>query len=48
MTGLQKVRVPDYAKRLPKEIRDFTTKGVYELGAGKKTHLSFVQGSDPT
>ena len=37
------VKAPDYAKRLPKAIRDFTTKGVYDLG--KKTHLSFVQGS---
>ncbi|WP_184208305.1 Gfo/Idh/MocA family protein [Prosthecobacter dejongeii] len=37
------VKAPDYAKRLPKSIRDFTTKGVYDLG--KKTHLSFVQGS---
>jgi predicted dehydrogenase len=39
----KKVKVPDYAKRLPKEIRAFTTKGVYDLG--KKTHLSFVQGA---
>ena len=39
----KKVRVPDYAKRLPKAIRDFTTKGVYDLG--KKTHLSFTQGA---
>jgi predicted dehydrogenase len=37
------VKAPDYAKLLPKEIRDFTTKGVYDLG--KKTHLSFVQGA---
>ena len=37
------VKSPDYAKRLPKGIRDFTTKGVYDLG--KKTHLSFVQGA---
>lgn len=37
------VRAPDYAKRLPKPIRDFTTKGVYDLA--KKTHLSFTQGS---
>jgi hypothetical protein len=28
----KKVKVPDYAKRLPKQIRDFTTKGVYDLG----------------
>src|SRR5947207_1072961 len=39
----QKVRVPDFAHRLPKGIRPFTTKGVYDLG--KKTHLSFVQGA---
>jgi predicted dehydrogenase len=38
------VRPPDYAKRLPKSIRQFTTKGVYDL-AGKQKHLSFVQGS---
>jgi predicted dehydrogenase len=37
------VKVPDYAKRLPKPIRPFTTKGVYDLG--KKTHLSFTQGA---
>jgi predicted dehydrogenase len=37
------VKAPDYAKRLPKEIRTFTTKGVYDLG--KKTHLSFTQGA---
>jgi hypothetical protein len=37
------VHAPDYAKRLPKPIRDFTTKGVYDLA--KKTHLSFTQGS---
>ncbi len=37
------VRAPDYAKRLPRQIRQFTTKGVYDLG--KKTHLSFTQGA---
>jgi hypothetical protein len=37
------VRVPDYAKRLPKPIRPFTTKGVYDVA--KKTHLSFTQGA---
>lgn len=36
------VQAPDYAKRLPEAIRDFTTKGVYDLS--KKSHLSFVQG----
>src|ERR1044071_2581801 len=35
------VKSPDYAKLLPKQIRQFTTKGVYDLG--KKTHLSFTQ-----
>lgn len=39
----KQVKAPDYAKLLPKGIRDFTTKGVYDLG--KKTHLSFVQGA---
>lgn len=37
------VKAPDYAKRLPKGIRRFTTQGVYDLG--KKTHLSFTQGA---
>lgn len=37
------VKAPDYAKLLPKGIRPFTTKGVYDLG--KKTHLSFTQGA---
>src|SRR5690606_19888096 len=37
------VKAPDYAKLLPKQIRDFTTKGVYDLA--KKTHLSFTQGA---
>jgi predicted dehydrogenase len=39
----KKVKVPDYAKRLPKPLQKFTTHGVYDLG--KKTHLSFVQGA---
>lgn len=39
----KKVKAPDYAKLLPKQIRPFTTKGVYDLG--KKTHLSFTQGA---
>jgi len=39
----KKMQVPDYAKRLPKGIQKFTTKGVYDLG--KKTHLSFTQGA---
>lgn len=37
------VTAPDYAKRLPKSIQPFTTKGVYDLA--KKTHLSFTQGA---
>ena len=37
------VEVPDYAKRLPKGIRDFTTKGVYDMEG--TTHLSFTQGA---
>ena len=37
------VKSPDYAKLLPRSIRPFTTKGVYDLG--KKTHLSFTQGA---
>jgi hypothetical protein len=36
----QAVKAPDYAKRLPKNIRPFTTKGVYDFA--KKTHLSFT------
>ncbi len=39
----RKIKVPDFASRLPKAIRPFTTKGVYDLG--KKTHLSFTQGA---
>jgi len=38
----QKVKVPDYAKLLPKPIQRYTTKGVYD--SNKKTHLSFAQG----
>ncbi len=37
------VRAPDYARLLPKPIRQFTTRGVYDLA--KKTHLSFTQGA---
>jgi hypothetical protein len=39
----KKIKVPDYAKLLPAQIRRFTTKGVYDLA--KKTHLSFTQGA---
>lgn len=38
----ERVTVPDYAERLPEEIREFTTKGVYDMAAN--THLSFTQG----
>ena len=37
------VKCPDFAKRLPKSIAKYTTKGVYD--SSKKTHLSFTQGS---
>jgi predicted dehydrogenase len=37
------VKAPDYAKRLPKGTRPFTTKGVYDVA--RKTHLSFTQGA---
>jgi predicted dehydrogenase len=39
----QKIEARDYAKLLPKPIRQFTTKGVYDIA--KKTHLSFTQGA---
>jgi predicted dehydrogenase len=39
----RRIKVKDYASRLPRGIRQFTTKGVYDLG--KKTHLSFTQGA---
>lgn len=38
-----KVKVPDYAHLLPREIQQFTTKGVYDLSENQ--HLSFIQGS---
>lgn len=37
------IKVPDFAQRLPKEIQEFTTKGVYD--AEEHQHLSFIQGS---
>jgi predicted dehydrogenase len=38
----QPVKIPDFADRLPRPIRKFTKKGVYDL---KETqHLSFMQG----
>lgn len=36
-----RIQVPDYANRLPKEIAGFTTNTVYN---NKNTHLSFEQG----
>ncbi len=39
----ERVRVPDYAHLLPKEIAAFTMGGVYD--ADSKKHLSFIQGS---
>ncbi len=38
----RRVKVPDSAKLLPREIRSFTRRGVY---GGKKKHLSFTQGA---
>lgn len=39
----ERVKIPDYADRLPEEIRKFTTQGVYDASENK--HLSFTQGS---
>ena len=39
----QRVKVPDYASRLPKGIQKFTTKGVYD--SDEHQHLSFTQGA---
>jgi predicted dehydrogenase len=36
------VEMPDFAERLPEEIRPFTTHGVYD---DEHEHLSFIQGS---
>jgi len=38
----QRIKVPDYASRLPEGIRPFTTQGVYDIA--EHTHLSFTQG----
>jgi predicted dehydrogenase len=38
-----RVKIPDYAHLLPKEIQQFTTEGVYD--SDDKQHLSFIQGS---
>jgi predicted dehydrogenase len=37
-----RVKIPDYAQRLPKEIQAFTTGGVYDTG--DNAHRSFIQG----
>lgn len=37
----ERIEIPDYADRLPEEIRHFTRSGVYN---NKNTHLSFKQG----
>jgi predicted dehydrogenase len=39
----KRVKVPDFADRLPEGIRRFTTKGVYD--SDEAQHLSFLQGS---
>ena len=39
----KRIKTPDFAKRLPRAIRAFTTGGVY--GKGKKAHLSYTQGA---
>jgi predicted dehydrogenase len=39
----ERVKVPDYARLLPKEIQPFTTRGVYD--ADEHQHLSFIQGA---
>lgn len=38
-----RVKIPDYAHLLPKEIQHFTTAGVYD--SDDNQHLSFIQGS---
>jgi predicted dehydrogenase len=37
------VEIPDFAHLLPEEIREYTTKGVYD--STENQHLSFTQGS---
>jgi len=39
----ERVKVPDYAHLLPKEIQSFTMQGVYD--SNEKQHLSFIQGA---
>ncbi|MDB5050811.1 MAG: oxidoreductase domain protein [Fibrobacteres bacterium] len=38
----KRIRIPDFADRLPREIRVFTTGGVYNVG--ENGHRSFTQG----
>jgi predicted dehydrogenase len=38
------VEIPDFASRLPAEIRSFTRTGVYGGGEDAESHRSFVQG----
>ncbi|GAB4461753.1 MAG: Gfo/Idh/MocA family oxidoreductase [Armatimonadaceae bacterium] len=38
-----RVQIPDFAHLLPEPIREFTTKGVYDLAENE--HLSFFQGA---
>lgn len=38
-----RVKIPDYAHLLPKEIQSFTTEGVYDTDDNQ--HLSFIQGA---
>lgn len=40
---IEKIKIPDFAKRLPESIRSFTQKSVYD--SGENQHLSFIQGS---
>lgn len=39
----ERVKIPDYAHLLPKEIQSFTTAGVYD--SDENQHLSFIQGA---
>jgi predicted dehydrogenase len=39
----ERIKIPDFADRLPEGIRRFTSKGVYD--ADETQHLSFIQGS---
>lgn len=38
-----RIKIPDYAKLLPEEIRQFTRSGVYD--SDNNQHVSFIQGS---